>query len=124
MKLSKNTVRAIVSLIVIAVGGLMVLQYNLLRNTIELRDQTFKRNVFAALNDAMDKLEEMDLRNRVFLVSDDTSLPATITIVRKEERQSSVSSPAEISSPMMVFTTSTIAGRIENDRLFYNLGKP
>ena len=65
MKLSRNTVRTIVVLIVVAVVGLMILQYALLRNTIELRDQTFKRNVFAALNNALDKLEDSLLRDAV-----------------------------------------------------------
>ncbi len=120
MKLTKNTVRAIVSLIVVAVIGQMILQYTLLKNTIELRDQTFKRNVFAAMNDALDKLEEMDLRNRVFFSSRDTSLPEVVTIIGRNERQAS---SLRSDLPMMVFTSSGISGRIINDLLFYSLGK-
>ena len=67
MKLSKKTVRAIVALIVLALGGLIYLQFRLLMNTIELKEQTFKRNVFAAMNSASEKLEEVDARNRIFL---------------------------------------------------------
>ncbi len=67
MKLSKKTVRAIVALIVLSLGGLVYLQFRLLMNTIELKEQTFKRNVFAAMNAASEKLEEVDARNRLFL---------------------------------------------------------
>jgi hypothetical protein len=87
MKLSKNTVRAIVGLIVIAVGGVMILQYNLSRNTIELRDPTYKRNVFAALNDGFDTPEEIDIRNRVAHSQEDSSLPSIMTMGEKRIRR-------------------------------------
>jgi two-component system phosphate regulon sensor histidine kinase PhoR len=123
MKLSKNTVRAIVTLIVVAVGGLMILQYNLLRNTIELRDQTFKRNVFTALNDALDKIEEIDIRNRVFLSQEDSSLPSIVTIVRKGDRRTLKKKPDQSDVPMMYFSSTNLSGRIVHDKLYYVLDK-
>ena len=67
MQLSKKKVLAIVVLAVLAIGGLLTLQYSLFMNAIELKEQIFKRNVFAAMNLASEQLEEADMRNRFFI---------------------------------------------------------
>ena len=72
MRLSRNKVRAIIALVVCALAGLVYLQYRLLMNSVELKEQTFKRNVIAAMNFAMEKLEEIDARN-IFFVTQDTT---------------------------------------------------
>ena len=78
MKLSRTKVRAIIFLIVCALGGLMFLQYRLLMNSVQLKDQTFRRNVIAAMNFAVDKLQEIDARNAFFIVSDSSTIPKPI----------------------------------------------
>jgi signal transduction histidine kinase len=102
----------------------MILQYTLLRNTIELRDQTFKRNVFAALNGALDKLEEIDIRNRVLRSASDTSVPMIVSIVRDDNRETNSGRVNQSTIPPMVFSTDNLSGRIVKDRLFYVLEKP
>jgi two-component system phosphate regulon sensor histidine kinase PhoR len=72
MRLSRNKVRAIIALVVCALAGLVYLQYRLLVNSVELKEQTFKRNVIAAMNFAIEKLEEIDARN-IFFVARDTT---------------------------------------------------
>ncbi len=67
MQLSKKKVLTIVVLAVFAIGGLLTLQYSLFMNTIVLKEQIFKRNVFAAMNLASEQLEEADMRNRFFI---------------------------------------------------------
>ena len=67
MRLSRHKVRAIVALIVCALAGLVYLQYRLLMNSVELKQQTFRRNVIAAMNFAIEKLEEIDARNVLFV---------------------------------------------------------
>lgn len=57
MKLSSKTVHVIIALAVVALAGLVVLQGMLLRNALESKEQTFRRNVLAALNDAVRGLE-------------------------------------------------------------------
>lgn len=75
MKLSRTRVRTIIVLIVCALGGLMFLQYRLFMNSVELKEQTFRRNVIAAMNFAIDKLQEIDARNAIFMVSDTAGIP-------------------------------------------------
>ncbi len=72
MRLSRNKVRAIIVLIVCALAGLVYLQYRLLMNSVELKEQTFRRNVIAAMNFAIEKLEEIDARNIFFITRDTT----------------------------------------------------
>ena len=62
--------RAIIALVVCALAGLVFLQYRLLMNSVALKEQTFKRNVIAAMNAAIEKLEEIDARNAIFLMED------------------------------------------------------
>lgn len=78
MQLSKKKVLAIVVLAVLAIGGLLTLQYTLFMNTIQLKEQIFKRNVFAAMNLASEQLEEADMRNRFFIFDTlDVRVPGT-----------------------------------------------
>lgn len=57
MKLSPKTVRIIIALAIIALAGLVVLQGLLLASALESKEQTFRRNVLAALNAAAQSLE-------------------------------------------------------------------
>ncbi len=123
VKLSRNTVRFIVSLIVVAVAGLMVLQYALLRNTIELRDQTFKRNVYAAMNNALDKLEEIDVRDRVLISGSDSVRRAVDAVVRIPDRIVVVGKVDASPMPPFFFTSTNLTGRIDKNRLYYVLDK-
>src|SRR3989304_835785 len=68
MKLTKNTVRLLVVLMIVALGGLIFLQVRLFLNNVELKHEAFRRNVLSALNAAAAKLEEIDLRDRFFTV--------------------------------------------------------
>ena len=75
-------------LIVLALGGLVYLQFRLLMNTIELKEQTFKRNVFAAMNAASEKLEEVDARNRLFLLDTIDAHPYRVHVLPRREDSS------------------------------------
>ncbi len=57
MKLSRKTVRIVIALAVISLSGLIVVQALLLHNALESKEQTFRRNVLAALNAVSRALE-------------------------------------------------------------------
>jgi two-component system, OmpR family, phosphate regulon sensor histidine kinase PhoR len=113
MKLSRTKVRAIVVLIVCALGGLMFLQYRLFMNSVELKEQTFRRNVIAAMNFAVDKLQEIDARNTIFMISD------TARLARNPR-------PADDSSITVSFVTTGPGGttRMENNQIQRSSEKP
>lgn len=57
MALSRKTVGVIVALLVVSLAGLIVLQSYLLNYAMELKEQAFHRNVLAALNTVVSRLE-------------------------------------------------------------------
>ena len=57
MELSKKSVGVIIALIITSLLGLIILQTYLLKYTIELKEQAFRRNVFSALNSVVVGLE-------------------------------------------------------------------
>lgn len=64
-----------IALVVCALAGLVYLQARLLMNSVELKEQTFKRNVIAAMNFAIEKLEEIDARD-IFFATRESSRPS------------------------------------------------
>jgi two-component system phosphate regulon sensor histidine kinase PhoR len=57
MGMSKRMVRITISAMVLALAGLVVLQASLLKNALELKEQTFRQNVQAALAEVSRSLE-------------------------------------------------------------------
>jgi two-component system phosphate regulon sensor histidine kinase PhoR len=123
MKLSKHTVRTIVSLIVIALGGLIFLQVKLLLNTIVLKEQTFKRNVFAAMNVASEKLEEIDARKR-FFDTETSSIPQ----VRMKLQSWDTNRARRAKDSLIVFSVVTsgygLTTKMDSNCVRYELDKP
>ncbi|MCP4580739.1 MAG: HAMP domain-containing histidine kinase [candidate division Zixibacteria bacterium] len=77
MELSKKSVGVIIALIVISLAGLVVLQTYLLKYAVELKEQAFRRNVFAAINSIVHQLE-----------SDETAATALGEVKRFPDRDS------------------------------------
>jgi two-component system phosphate regulon sensor histidine kinase PhoR len=69
MKLTTRNFRIIAALSVAALTGLIVLQYLLLRNAYEFRQQAFERNVYAAMSAMAQKLETGEAARSVFRVA-------------------------------------------------------
>jgi two-component system phosphate regulon sensor histidine kinase PhoR len=69
MTLSKKTVGVIIALTVIALSGLILLQSYLLYNAMELKEQAFRRNVLAALNSVVQKLETTETARRIMVIA-------------------------------------------------------
>jgi two-component system phosphate regulon sensor histidine kinase PhoR len=85
MKLKPTTIRTIVATSTLALVGLVVLQYFMLRNAYEFRQQAFDRNVHAAMNAMARRLETGEAIGKVFQVAVD--LPHTgakMTFLRLE----------------------------------------
>jgi signal transduction histidine kinase len=74
MKLSPKTVRIIIALAIVSLSGLVVLQGLLLHNALQSKEQTFRRNVLAALNAVSRSLETSEAINysvQAFMATDD-----------------------------------------------------
>ena len=124
MRLSRSTVRIIVILMVVALLGLVVLQYTLLMNSSALKEQTFRQNVVAALNAASDKFTEILATDRLFV-----SASAPAPGMRYHFIQEDVDSGArgrDSTLIVSVFTTSSgsMTTRMVGDQIHYSLEHP
>ncbi len=114
MKLTKYTVRFLVVLMIVALGGLIFLQVRLFLNNVDLKHEAFRRNVLAALNDAAAKLEEIDLRDRFFTIQMDGP-----PLQRRH-------GPPDADNRSFFFTTvqKSLSTKVEDNRLTYSLDRP
>jgi len=113
MKLTKNTVRFLVALMIAALGGLIFLQVRLFLNNVDLKHEAFQRNVLTALNAATSKLEEIDLRDRFFTVQAEP-----LPLVRR--------SPGSATRRKFFFTSvhKSLTTKVEGDHLTYSIDRP
>ncbi|HTK83101.1 MAG TPA: HAMP domain-containing sensor histidine kinase [Bacteroidota bacterium] len=96
MKLPTKTIGILIALMAIALGGLVALQYVLIENAFEQKEQSFRQNVNAAMNAVVQKLETSEAVGNIFRVavkqpppvashmqmysySDDSSLSVSVT---------------------------------------------
>ncbi|HEX9007335.1 MAG TPA: HAMP domain-containing sensor histidine kinase, partial [Bacteroidota bacterium] len=96
----RTTMRVILAAMVVALAGLIAVQWYLLRQAMELKEQAFRRNVFAALNTVAQKLEAGEAYRSVFA----SGLPQkpgidTTTIVRRVGTADSLVITGTIVSP-------------------------
>ena len=114
MKLTKNTVRLLVALMIVALGGLILLQVRLFLNNVDLKQEAFRRNVVSAMNSAAARLEEIDLRDRFFTVQ--TEGPPR---VRRH-------APPDSARNKFFFTSihNSLSTKVEGERLTYSLEHP
>ncbi|MGB2867374.1 MAG: HAMP domain-containing sensor histidine kinase [Bacteroidota bacterium] len=125
MRLSRNTVRALITLMVFGLVGLVVLQYRLLQSAAELKEQTFKRNVYAALNSATDKLEEIDARNTIFTVGDSTAaLSRQPLMVAGNEERTFKKKDTTFSVTVMTTSSPSLTTKLTGEQLSYTLHQP
>jgi two-component system phosphate regulon sensor histidine kinase PhoR len=69
MKLNQHTIRVIIASSIVALLGLLILQFILLKNAYEYRQQAFERNVYAAMSSIAQKLETREAMKDVFRVA-------------------------------------------------------
>ena len=120
MRLSQKTVVALITLMIVALSGLVYLQYRLLKNTVDLKEQTFRQNIFAALNYASEKLEEIDVRDRAFLT--DSVGRFNVKLFTNDQVRNLRDSARTVS---IVTTSQTgLSTTLEGERLTYSLDKP
>jgi len=123
MKLSPKTVRIIIALAVMALAGLVVLQGLLLLTALESKEQTFRRNVLAALNGAAQGLETSEAMHYSVCaaLSDDDSLA-------QQRWTSEFSPPDSLCRDSVIFVAATADTvppvRITGDSLYYVVHRP
>jgi two-component system phosphate regulon sensor histidine kinase PhoR len=69
MKLTQKNIRIITTLSIAALMGLVVLQYYLLRNAYDYRQEAFERNVHAAMTSIVQKLETAEAVGNVLRIA-------------------------------------------------------
>ena len=113
-----STLRITVGAMVLALAGLIALQWHLLRQALELKDQAFRRNALAALNTAAQRLEAGETYRSV--------LGATLlndTNKARFRRGHNLSMPDTI-----VGSAGRVPGsvpvRLEQGKLVYSVGSP
>jgi two-component system phosphate regulon sensor histidine kinase PhoR len=124
VELSRNTVRLLVALMTLAIGGVLYLQYTLLRSNVELKEEAFGRNALTALNAAADRLEEIDIRER-FLTS--AAMPGEPFTVRLRKHELPGGAPLRDSMVFVSVVTSdrgTLTAELKGDRLTYRVDGP
>jgi two-component system phosphate regulon sensor histidine kinase PhoR len=94
MAMTKKAVGIIVALIVVSLSGLVILQFYLLRSSMTLKEQTFRRDVLRTLGDVSEALQANETVNTAIEVSGqaiDGHNIAVIAQVRGENRKDSLS---------------------------------
>ncbi len=82
MALSRKNVRIIVGLILVSLSGLMLLQVFLLNSAMELKEQTFCRNVANALGEAASALQAREAVMTAITVACDSAIhPDSISVM-------------------------------------------
>ncbi len=75
MRLKQKSIVAIALLTTLALLGLVFVQFHLLRNAVQVKEQAFRENVQDALNKIVDKLETGEAVGKVFSIALDAERP-------------------------------------------------
>jgi len=126
MKLSKKAVGTIITLTVISLVGLVALQIYLLNVAMEQRGQAFDRNVMAALNSVVGKLESEELSESL------VQLGGSDGILKKQKWVTASSPKCDADTMMAIgngFAYAITAGdsgnvKVEDGVLSYSLKTP
>ena len=84
MELSKKSVGTIIGLIILSLTGLVILQIFLLKYTIELKEQAFRRNVTSALNSIVYRLETGEAAATILHAGAQTPITDSLQQIRVE----------------------------------------
>jgi two-component system phosphate regulon sensor histidine kinase PhoR len=125
MTLSKKSVGAIIGLTVVALSGLILLQSHLLHNAMELKEQAFHRNVLAALNSVVQKLETTETAKRIMVIAGTPSGEHELTIHGSDSFWVGRDS-CPLDSLLVIETRMEIEQpvRVRDDTIFYSLQSP
>jgi len=124
VELSRNTVRLLIVLLAVALCGVLFLQYRMLRNNIGLKEESFGRNALAALNSAADRMEEIDLRERLFSTSD-SGQPLMLRF-RDHAAFRGTTTPSDSMVIVSVVTSETgaLSAELRGEKLSYRIDGP
>lgn len=127
MKLTTRNLRIITALAIIALAGLIVMQYLLLVNAYEYRQQAFERNVYAAMGTMVQKLETGEAAGSVFRIAlAAPHLRTGLKLVTIDKDTLWRSAKPESLSLHLTSTTLLDASplRIENGEIHYTVSQP
>jgi two-component system phosphate regulon sensor histidine kinase PhoR len=126
MILSTKRVGFIVLVIVLALVGLLIVQGVLIRDAWNAKEQSFQRNVFAALDQAVKQLETGEAMSESIRTM---SLPhggtwAGVKIVTTAKDDSTMLPSDDSTLDLYCDTDVAMPLRLQNDSLIYNVGSP
>jgi signal transduction histidine kinase len=124
VELSRNTVRILVALMTLAICGVLYLQYRLLKNNVELKEESFAHNVNAALSDAANQLEEIDIRDRFFTSAVDSGGPIVLKIRKHTAAAAAAGSDTMVMVSVVTSEEGHLSAQIRGNKLSYTLGEP
>jgi two-component system phosphate regulon sensor histidine kinase PhoR len=127
MKLTARILWIVTGLSIAALAGLVVLQYFLLRNAYDFRQQAFERNVKAAMTAIAQKLETTEAMGNVFQVALNVSAPDRKVKVMRLKTDSLQWEAGHDSIKLLMTTLPFIERtpvRIEKNNIFYSVPSP
>ncbi|HLF14600.1 MAG TPA: HAMP domain-containing sensor histidine kinase [Bacteroidota bacterium] len=108
----------------IAIGGILFLQYRLLKNNVELKEESFGRNALAALNAAAERVEEVDVRDRLFTAVADSTGPFMKRFNKHDSLPEGEPPDTMIFVAVMTSEKGTLSARLQGTRLSYRINSP
>jgi signal transduction histidine kinase len=124
VELPRNTVRILIALMAVALAGILFLQYRMLRSNLELKEESFGHNVMAALNDASNRLEEIDLRDRFFTSSADSGGPFVMRFYRLGPPEKAPGPDTMMFVSVMTSDEGSLTSKIRGNTLSYTTTMP
>ncbi len=127
MKLTTRILWIVTGLSIAALAGLVVLQYFLLRNAYDFRQQAFERNVNAAMTAIAQKLETTEAMGNVFQVALNVSAPDKKMKIMRMNTDSLQWESGHDSLKLLMTTLPFIERtpvRIEKNNIYYTVPSP
>lgn len=124
MKFSQQNIRLITILSSLALLGLVLLQYFLLRNAYEFHQQAFEKNVYAAMNSVARKLEASEAVGNVFRVAVSAPGPKRGKMVTLRLSADSLLRNTIRDTGHLLAMTQEIPIRLQNEVIRYRVTSP
>lgn len=124
VELSRNTVRLLVAAMALAICGVLYLQYRLLTNNVELKEESFRRNAHAALAAAADRLEEIDLRERFLTSAAGPGKPFTFRLKRHDLPGTFTARDSMVVVSVVTSDRGMLSTELKGERLSYRIDGP
>jgi len=123
VELSRNTVRLLIALLTIALCGILFLQYRMLKNNVDLKEEAFGRNALAALNTTAERMEEIDVRER-FYSGSDSGRPLILRLKGHADSRGTLTADSMMFVSVVTSESGSLSTELVGERLSYRIDGP